>query len=182
MDHSRALAPSPFPGDSGEATAEVRAKLAAATGSGEPYAYLAAVAALCGERLLVPVVATATRVGAAVGGLSSDKEAEMAVVLLEAADGRRAMLGFTGTDSMSQWQAGARPVPVTLDVAARTTVGEGASALVIDVAGPHPLSVEGDVLTALAVGHRLVELAPGEFGWAVPAGAAAAASPAPPGG
>ncbi|MDF2748760.1 MAG: hypothetical protein K0S98_3047, partial [Propionibacteriaceae bacterium] len=66
--------------------------MAAAGGEANPYAYLRAVAFLCGDRLLVPVVATATRMGRTAGALVSDKEAEMAVVLLQGQDGRRAML------------------------------------------------------------------------------------------
>jgi SseB protein N-terminal domain len=133
-------------------------------------AYLRAVAALCGDRLLVPVVATTTRLGQTTGGLISDKEAEMSVVLLQAHNGRRALLGFTGQDSLRAWQAeAARPVPVTLDVAAKTTQAEGAVALIIDIAGPDSLVIEDDVLDQLAAGHRLLEIEPNVFGWAVAA-------------
>jgi hypothetical protein len=38
--------------------------------------------------------------------------------------------------------------------------------VLIDIAGPHVLVIEGDVLDELAAGHRLVELSDGEFGWA----------------
>ena len=61
------------------------------------------------------------------------------------------------------------PVPVTLDLAAQTARSEGAAAVLIDVAGPHPLAVEGEVLDQLAAGHRLVETGLDEFGWARPA-------------
>jgi hypothetical protein len=166
----RVLAPSPFPGDDGRATAETRRLLAAAaTSEADPTAYLRAVAALCLERLLVPVVATATRLGQTAGGLISDKEAEMAVVLLQAHDGRRALLAFTGLDALRTWQTSARPVPVTLDRTAQTARAEGAAAVLIDCAGPTSLVVEGDLLDQLAAGHRLVETSPGEFGWVVPA-------------
>ena len=168
MDLDRRLTPSAFPGDDGQATAATRRRLAEAAESPAPATYLRAVAALCGDRVLVPVVATATRVGTTVGGLSSDKEAEMAVVFLEAADGRRAMLAFTGLDSMRRWQPDARPVPVTLDLAAQTARAEGVAAVLVDVAGPHPLVIEDEVLQSLAAGHRLYETAPDSFGWAVP--------------
>ena len=119
-------------------------------------------------RLLVPVVATATRVGTTVGGLASDKEAEMAVVLLQRADGGKAVLGFTGLDALQAWDAPrGGPVPVTVDKVAETATAEGAVAVLVDVAGPHPLVLEGEVLTALARGHRLVDLGDG-FGWAMP--------------
>ena len=173
MDHERLLAPSLFAGDDGLATPATRRALAAAVAEPGPEAYLRAVATLCTDRLLVPVVATATRVGETVGGLAGDKEAEMSVVMLQAADGRRALLGFTGLDALQVWQAGARPVPVTLDRAAQTAQAEGVAAILVDVAGPHPFVVDGEVLTALAAGHRLVETEPGQFGWVVPADGAA---------
>jgi hypothetical protein len=168
MDHHRTLADSPFPADDGQADPVIRARLAA-TDSGEPADYLRAVAELCTVRLLVPVVATATVNGRTVGGLATDKEAEMAVVLLQTAEGRRAMVAFTGMDSLTEWNAEARPVPVTLDLAAQSAKQEGAEALLIDVGGPHPLAIDGQVLEQLSAGHRLVDLGDDQFGWAVPA-------------
>ena len=50
-------------GDRGEPDADVRAALAA-SGAGDPDAYLAAVAALCGARLLLPIVADGDEFGA----------------------------------------------------------------------------------------------------------------------
>lgn len=167
-DHLRSLAPSPFPGDQGLADPSIRRALAAAVGSDEPTAYLAAVAALCRARLLVPVVATRTDTAVSTSGLLSDKEAEMAVVLLQAADGARAMLAFTGMDAMAAWDGTARPVPVTIDRAAQSALADGAAAVLIDFAGPHPLVVDGEILSQLAAGHRLVEVDGESFGWAVP--------------
>lgn len=169
VDHERTLAPSPFPGDDGTASAPTRDRLAEAAASPEPVAYLRAVAALCTDRLLVPVVATATRLGETTGGLAGDKEAEMAVVLLRGPDGSQALLTFTGLDALQAWDRQARPVPVTLDRAAETALAEGAAAVLVDVAGPATLVIEGDVLTSLAAGHRLVQTAGAEFGWAMPA-------------
>ena len=62
------------------------------------------------------------------------------------------MLGFTGLDSLQAWDARARPVPVTVDKVAETAAAEGAVAVLVDVAGPHPLVLEGEVLDALAAG------------------------------
>ncbi|MGD7787316.1 SseB family protein [Propionibacteriaceae bacterium Y1700] len=178
MDHQRTLSPSPFPGDDGLADPAVRRDLAGAM-TGDVQDYLRAVASLCRARLMVPVVATATSTAAAQQHagvdalLTVDKEADMAVVMLQAADGRKALLGFTGLDSLTTWQADARPVPVTLDLAARSAVAEQATALIIDMQGPHPLVIDGEVLEHLAAGHRLVELPPepelegGGFGWVV---------------
>lgn len=170
MDHERRLAPSPFPGDDGGARAQTRRLLGQASEQADPSSYLRAIASLCTDRLLVPVVATATRLNKTVGGLRSDKEAEMSVVLLQAPDGRRAILAFTGLDALQAWRADARPVPVTIDLAANTAISEGAAALLVDFAGPHPLVIDGEVLAQLAAGHRVVETAPEVFGWAMPAG------------
>lgn len=166
--HERTLTGSPFPDDDGAAQPGVRAALATFAASSAPEDYLRAVATLCGDRLLVPVVATATRRGTTVGGLASDKEAEMAVVMMQRADGDTALLGFTGLDALQSWDPRARPVPVTLDTVAQTAAAEGAVAVLVDVAGPHPLVLEGEVLSALAQGHRLVDLGDG-FGWAMAA-------------
>jgi SseB protein N-terminal domain len=169
VDHQRRLATSPFPGDQGAASGATRRLMAIAAAEATPIAYLRAVAALCGDRLLVPVVARTTRLGQTVGGLTSDKEAEMSVVILQAQDGRRALLAFTGLDALQNWQPDARPVPVTLDVAAQAAKEEDASAVLIDLAGPHRLVIEGEILGELAAGHRLVELPDGQFGWILPA-------------
>jgi hypothetical protein len=179
VDSERTLTPSAFPDDDGQASAGIRAALAEASTSRTPASYLRAVTALCLDRVLVPVVATATRMGATTSGPGlqsrvSDKEAEMSVVLLQTGDGRRAMLAFTGLDALQSWSAEARPVPVTLDLAAQSAVADQATALLVDFAGPHPLVIEGEVLAELALGHRLVELDDGGFGWAV------AADPFPP--
>lgn len=164
--HQRALNPSAFPGDTGEATPGTRRLLAAQNRDRTVSAYLAAVAALCGDRLLVPVVATATRRAEAAPGRVSDAEAEMSVVGLRLADGRRALLAFTGLDSLAAWDPAARPVPVTVDAAAGAARDDGADAVLVDPAGPDPLLIDGEVLDRLGAGHRLVDLGGGEFGWA----------------
>lgn len=149
----------------------MRAALARFADTGESADYLRAVAELCGDRLLIPVVSTATSVAVTGAGLAADKEAEMAVAMLRRPDGGRALLGFTGLDSLRRWDPNARPAPATLDQVAGTAAAESAVAVLVDVAGPHPLVVEGEVLAELAAGHRLVELDEG-FGWAMPAVAA----------
>jgi hypothetical protein len=133
-------------------------------------AYLRAAAALGEARLLVPVVATMTQDGATDAGLRSDKEAEMSVVLWQTADGRRCGVAFTGLDSLAAWHPAARPVPVTLDQLAKAALDDGATALLLDPAGPAPLLLENDLLESFAGGRRLVQLAEGDFGWLSSAG------------
>lgn len=152
-----------FADDDGQADPGTRqALLRAATGVQADY--LDAVAALCLSRLLVPLVAGGDET------MSHDPEraGHMSTALLQNAAGERAMLAFTGTDSLTRWFDRARPVPATLDVVCQTAEHEGASTVLIDLEGPHPLVIEGAVLGQIAQGHRLVRLPDGAFGWAVP--------------
>ena len=139
---------SDFPDDDGTASTEVRAALAHFAATGD---YEKALAPLFGARLLVPVVAMLGEVEYDDHGLAHDKSSDMATVLLTGADGRKALLAFTGTESLERWRADARPVPVWTRDAARSALQEGADALVIDVAGPVPFALEGNILKLAAV-------------------------------
>lgn len=146
-----------FAGDTGAADPAVAAALAAhAADPDDPTAYADALAAVQEARVLVPVVAVLGDVEVDEHGLAHDKTSDMAAVLLTGADGRMALLAFTSTRALSAWDPQARPVPVSARVAARSAVQEDAAALLVDVAGPATLVVEGDDLTALAAGWELV--------------------------
>jgi len=67
-------------------------------------------------------------------------------------DGRPAVLAFTSLDALARWRPKARPVPAESDRVWRAAVADGC-AVVIDVAGPVPLAVEGTRLAALAAGQ-----------------------------
>jgi len=137
-----------FPDDTGAVAPEVATALAAyADDRGR---YVDALNAVAGSRLLVPVVAVLGEVGIDEAGLAHDKSSDMAAVLLTGADGRLALLAFTGTEPLARWRSDARPVPVTARHAALAAVQEDAAALVVDVAGPVPFVVEGEALRALA--------------------------------
>jgi len=151
-----------FAGDDGAADAPAAAALRAfAAGEGSEHA---ALTALAGIRLLVPVVAAlasegaAASGGAAAGGLSTcrpagagEKASEMALPTLVGRDGRRAIPAFTCLDALARWQPSARPIPADAALVWRAAV-EDSCAVVIDVAGPVPLAVEGARLAALASG------------------------------
>ncbi len=160
-------AESQFAGDDGAADPAVLAALTAyAAGQGSEHA---ALNALASSRLLVPVVAVLTEeasgdteaAGAseteAAGdgpgsGLRREKSTEMALPTLIGHDGRAAVLAFTSLDALTRWRPDARPVAVP---AARAwqAGAEEASAVVIDVAGPVPVTVAGARLAALAAGR-----------------------------
>jgi hypothetical protein len=134
-------------GDTGRADPAVTAALAAyAAGEATEHAVLTAIAA---SRLLVPVVA----VLAEANDDGTEKETEMALPTLIGNDGRKAVIAFTGTLAIKRWRQDARPVPVPAARLWPAVEAERADAVVIDVAGPVPLVVEGARLRALANGE-----------------------------
>jgi hypothetical protein len=136
-----------FRGDRGGADPAVTAALAAyQAGQGSE---LAALAALSAARLLVPVIAVLGEQSETTHG---DKDSEMVLPTLIGRDGRPAVIAFTGLDTLARWRPDARPVPAEADRVWRAAVADGC-AVVIDVAGPVPLAVEGTRLAALAAGQ-----------------------------
>jgi hypothetical protein len=81
-----------------------------------------------------------------------DKNSEMVLPTLIGQDGRPAVLAFTGLDALARWRPNARPVPAESGRVWRAAVADGC-AVVIDVAGPVALAVEGTRLAALAAGR-----------------------------
>jgi hypothetical protein len=61
---------------------------------------------------------------------------------LVGADGRHALPVFTSYDALRAWRPDVRPVPMAGEQAVAGAVGEGYAAVVIDVAGPIPHTVE----------------------------------------
>lgn len=159
--------------DHGEADPALRAVIAAAD---DQLGYLRAVAALCAGRLLMPIVASGDE---SMDGPDPERHAEMAAVTITNQAGERALLAFTGIDSMTAWRGDARPVLGTLDEMAATVTEAGASHLLVDVAGPAQFVVGPELVAELAQGHRLVELEPGQFGWMFVAEQADSPEPGP---
>ena len=154
MTHRPSLAEPAFPGDDGT----VYPALAAAFGDD-----VQVVSVLGGVRVFVPVLAllgeSPTAPGAGPGTPTengSDKNADMAAVLLTGADGRRGLLAFSSVAAMQAWDPAARPVPVWGQQAARAALDEGATAILLDLANPTFTVVETDDVEHVAAGHRLV--------------------------
>ncbi len=132
--------------DDGSADPRVAAALAAfAAGEGSEQAALTALAA---SRLLVPLVTTMAG-GDPAGG---EKVSEIALPTLVGRDGRTALPVFTSLAALSRWRPGARPVPRAAELVWQAAVRDS-HAVMIDVAGPVPLPVEGARLAALARGE-----------------------------
>ena len=141
-----------FRDDDGAADPRVTAALTAyQAGQGSEQDALTALAA---ARLLVPVIAVLADGPAASGAraVAGDKNSEMVLPTLIGKDGRPAVLAFTGLDALARWRPNARPVPAEAGRVWRAAVADGC-AVVIDVAGPVPLAVEGTRLAALAAGR-----------------------------
>jgi len=151
-----------FAGDDGSADPSATAALDAfAAGDGSEQD---ALTALAGVRLLVPVVAALTSGEDEAPGPAAcqpagrhlpgggEKGSEMALPTLVGQDGRRAIPVFTGVAALTRWQPAARPIPADAAHVWRAAMQDGC-AVVIDIAGPVPLAVEGDRLAALAAGQ-----------------------------
>ncbi len=159
-----------FRSDSGAADPAVTAALAHyAAGTGTEHAALAALAA---ARLLVPVVALRPddlipgdgdtsgdqdRPAPAETHGGAEKTSEMAVPAIVGSDGRRALPAFTGLEALWRWRRDARPVPVPAAAVWQSAV-QDSQAVIVDVAGPVPLAVEGARLAALASGAAVPRL------------------------
>lgn len=158
----RRLAAPLRPDDTG--TADERYAAAVASYAQDPAAYVDVLASLGSTRLLVPVVALLGESEVGAGGLVTDKSSDMASVLLTGADGRTALLAFSSTETLQAWDPAGRPVPATVQHAAQAALQDGAAALVVDVAGPTTVVVEGDDLLAVARGWTLSRVG-GRWAW-----------------
>ncbi len=163
MARVRSIPDPGFADDDGGADAGLAAALAAYDRAPDRLHH-PTLAVLQNARLLVPVVALPGEVEHDAEGRPTEKTSDMASVLLTGRDGRTALLAFTSTETLHRWDPDSRPVPVTARTAARAAVQEGADALVVDVAGPVLLAVEGDDLRHLADGYRLAEVG-GRVAW-----------------
>jgi len=173
-----------FRDDRGEADPAVAAALAAfAAGTGSEHAVLTALA---DSRLLVPVVAVLAdeqglagepgRAGEPVPRGQGEKSSQMAMPSIVGGDGRRALPAFTSAEAVRRWQAEARPVPLPA-VSVWQAASEESCAVIIDIAGPVALAVEGARLAALAAGMQAPALYEDPDAWQQVAAAAADLAP-----
>lgn len=110
------------------------------------------VAALPGIRVFVPIVAEVTQSEITEQGLVADKEADMALVSLKTADGRKALPVFTAVDEFSAWNSEARPVAVDIRKAALSAVQDGSDLLVVDPASDPAFVVRRPAMWCVAKG------------------------------
>lgn len=146
-----------FAGDTGAADPFLRALLAAPWGEA---AQRAIVDRLAAGRLLLPVVAEQEACtgsaedddcGDACAGTCED-DGHLTAVTVADAQGRSAMLCFSGVDALAAWRPEARPVPVAGPEAAQSALQADCVALVVDAGNEHRFALAGTGLWALAAG------------------------------
>lgn len=108
------------------------------------------VAALAQARVFIPIVAQLAEQVVGENGLASDKESDMALVTVQAPDGRRALPAFTHAAALANWHPEARPVAVYAARAALSAVAEEAQLLVLDPGSDRPFVVRRPAMWALA--------------------------------
>ncbi|MEJ1194811.1 SseB family protein [Pseudarthrobacter sp. CCNWLW207] len=137
-----------FEDDDGTADAGYLAAVAALrNGSGDE---AAVVASLATARVFIPIIAQLAEEAEGEDGLTADKQADMALVMLKAADGRTAMPAFTSAQALSNWHPDARPVAVYAARAALSAVSEQAELLVLDPGSEVTFVVRRPAVWALA--------------------------------
>ncbi len=144
LGRGRHLAEPAFATDDGSADAGVRDLLAAAARGRE--SMVTAARALRTARLLTCVVAVLDETDPAGG----DKDSHMAVVSMLNERGEKGLLAFSGVDALSAWDPQGRPVPALGRDIAVAAIDDGATAVVVDVAGPARCVVTGAALDVLA--------------------------------
>jgi hypothetical protein len=114
-------------------TADPRLSAAVAGHDGTDAAHAELLAALVDARVFAAITATSTAEHVAEGtGLRAESSAEMAVVLVAAPDGSRALPVFTSASALKRWRLDVRPVPLTGSEAAQAAHDESAVALLVD--------------------------------------------------
>lgn len=133
-----------------DGTADPRLAAALAAWSQDRAAEPELLAALTPSRLMVPIVALLGEVETDANGLKHEKTSDMAVPVIEAPDGRRALPAFTSLETLTRWRADARPAPVAAPQAVLAAYSERADTLLIDPAGPVTYQLTGARMRAVA--------------------------------
>ena len=108
------------------------------------------VEALADARVFVPIVAQTGHTEIGEHGHLVEKEADMALVMIAAPDGRTALPVFSSVDRLTDWHPEARPVAVYAPRAALSAVDEGAQLLVLDPGANVTFVVRRPAVWALA--------------------------------
>ena len=114
------------------------------------------VEALHDARLLLPLLASRGDEGIGAHGQVVDKTQELALVTAAGPDGRPCLPAFTSTETMRDWNASARPIPIGVPRIALAAAGEGTPLIVIDPGSPTQFVLRRPSFRALATGEPWV--------------------------
>jgi len=149
---------SAFADDDGSADDYLREVLAQFAQTGDAETARELLDLLVVARLLVPVVSVVDSMEEGV-----EKDSHMSSVEFQSEDGRKALIAFTGNDSVQMWDPEARPIPREAYVVAQGAVEQGYDAILLDLSGPTPIAIEGQLLNMLAIGPARFELLENEL-------------------
>jgi hypothetical protein len=147
----RSFHANPRAGDDGSADPALLAAITAfRAGEGDQVGVVDAYRA---ARLLIPLLAEKGDEGIGAHGLTVDKTQELSIVTVAAPDGRRVLPVFTSVESMSRWDASARPVPADGVRTAIAASSDDTDLIVIDPASPTEFVLRRPAVWAIAQGH-----------------------------
>lgn len=101
-------------------------------------------------RVLVPLIAEKGEEGVAPSGLTVDKTQELSIVTVAAPDGRSVQPVFTSVETMKQWDATARPIPVEAVRVALAASSEQTDLIVLDPAAETEFVIRRPAVWAIA--------------------------------
>lgn len=135
----KSIPESQFSGDDGQASPQVTAALDDFVARRITRAQL--FETLLQSRVFVPVKAILDSHGIDEHGHKVEKDSHMATVSIQAADGRKALLAFTSTPNLTEWDEQARPIAAHFATAIAAALDEGADALLVDFRTDHQIAV-----------------------------------------
>lgn len=143
-----------FPGDTGTTDPALQKTLDAfAAGEVDE---VAVVDALREVRIFAPVVAQLSQAEITEHGLVSDKESDMALVSIQAPDGRKALPIFTAVDALTSWHELARPVAADMRKTALSAVEDENQLIVLNPGQPLTFVLRRPAFWAIAKGQPWV--------------------------
>ncbi|MDI6022925.1 SseB family protein [Leucobacter sp. UT-8R-CII-1-4] len=115
-------------------------------------AHTAALLALGGSRVLIPLLAEAGDLGLTPEGKVVEKTQELSIVTIGGPDGRKVLPVFSSVETMRAWNPEARPIPVPMPQAAVAAAQEQTDLIIVDPGTPEAeLGVRRTQLEAVAL-------------------------------
>lgn len=153
------LSANPFANDDGRPDENLRSAVVAFAQNRGAATFIALRDALISARLILPLV---ERDNSELGSdeksdSCEDSKTHISGVEFQTPDGKRALLAFSGIDSLLTWNSAARPQPQSAIEVARSVLIGDLDAIVLDLGSNAPLIIEGPMLAQVSMGHEREE-------------------------